>query len=206
MFSRILSLLFPSQCYLCTRKETPLCFSCLIARKRSLETPSIYIHAAYSFKDKEIKKILHAIKYHRRKDLIDPFVVHIHHQNIFSHLIKNTQTNKLLIPIPMSPLRKYMRGYNQAEHIAYSFGNIWGIPVATNILVRKTTGKRQVTTHSKKERLLNLRNAFEATQNLQGISILLVDDVTTTGATFNEARKVLLAQGAQQVTAIALAH
>lgn len=206
MLTRILSLLFPPQCYLCRGKETLLCSSCLLARQRSLETPSIYIHAAYSFKDKGIKKIIHGIKYYKRKDLIDPLITHIHQRGLFSHLISPSKITPILVPIPMSPFRKYMRGYNQAERIAHSFGKIWNIPVATDILIRKNIHKRQVTTHSKKERLTNQRGAFEVMKSIHGKTILLVDDVTTTGATFDEARKALLAHGASKVTAIALAH
>lgn len=63
-------------------------------------------------------------------------------------------------------------------------------------------------TLSKKERLTNLKDAFALCKgvNVHGREILLVDDVTTTGATILEAKKVLLASGAKKVNCITVAH
>jgi len=183
-----------------------LCTRCLTLCKRSLETPAIYIHTVYSFKDKDIKKIIHAIKYYKRKDLIDPLVEHIHRAHLPPVLAEHRETPYIFIPIPMSPFRRYMRGYNQAELIARAFSRICNIPIATDILIKKNSARRQVTTHSRGERLLNQRNTYAVTRSVQDMSIVLIDDVTTTGATFDEARKILLKHGAKSVTAVALAH
>ena len=60
--------------------------------------------------------------------------------------------------------------------------------------------------HSRAERLKNQHNAFVVQTSVQGLSVILVDDVTTTGATLLEARKVLLEAGATSVQAYTVAH
>ena len=163
----------------------------------------------YSFSDPLIKKVIHAIKYFHRKDLIEPLTEELAKElsKIISsgsyNLVPNTY---LLVPIPMPLLRKYMRGYNQAEIIAIELSKKCSLPLNTKILVRKKSPKRQVTTKTKGERLRNQHNTFEVIGNTQGKHIILVDDVTTTGATLFEARNVLLKAGANTVRAVTLAH
>ena len=155
----------------------------------------------YSFKDKRTKKIVHAIKYFHRKDLIEPLV---------SHCVKiiRQDTSYVLIPIPMPALRKYTRGYNHTEALAEALGKKLSLRVQKNILLRNsdTSKKRQVQTRSRGERLRNQHNAFRVATSVSGMNIILVDDVTTTGATLLEARKVLLQSGASSVEAFTVAH
>ena len=108
----------------------------------------------------------------------------------------------------MPTIRKYLRGYNHTEALATSISNQTHIPVSTTTLVKNTSQskKRQVLTKSRSERLKNQHNAFRINGTVLGDKIILIDDVTTTGATLDEARKILLSNGALSVEAFTIAH
>lgn len=205
LLSKILSVLFPPSCYNCHQEGTSLCTSCLSSCKKSIETPALYITSVYSFQDKLIKKVIHAIKYFHRRDLIEPLTQELG-IILLQKLKKENITNLVIVPIPMSSLRKYMRGYNQAELIAKTLSQQCSLDINTKILLRKKSPKRQVTTKTRSERLLNQNDSFMVMKDVSGLNIILVDDVTTTGATIMEARKTLLKQGARSVSAITIAH
>ena len=198
--SSFLLILFPSYCYLCRKEGVSLCKECLHGRVKAYESPAPYITSIYSFKDPSIKKIIHAIKYFHRKDLVFPIV-----ETIVNEIITK-EGFSCLVPIPMPQWRKYIRGYNHAEVIAREIANQTNLPIRTDILKRRSSKKRQVMTTSRHERLKNQHNTFNLTSSVVGMRIILIDDVTTTGATLREARKKLLEGGAIVVEAYTIAH
>jgi ComF family protein len=113
----------------------------------------------------------------------------------------------LVVPIPLHPRRVRVRGYNQAALLARQFAGIIGLPVEEKALIRVRDTPPQVGL-SNRERLENLRNAFRCVRPrvVQGRSILLVDDVMTTGATGTSASLALLASGALRVAALSCAR
>jgi ComF family protein len=106
----------------------------------------------------------------------------------------------------MPRLRKLLRGYNQAERIAEELSRLLDIPVRTDLLIRTHASRRQATITTRAERLKNQIGSFESEKSAKGMNLLLIDDVATTGATIEEARKVLLRSGAESVRAATLAH
>lgn len=195
------SILFPSYCYVCSKEGNSFCNSCLKKIKRAVDSPSPYIVSIYSFKDPIIKKAIHAIKYFHRKDLISPLS-----QELADEILKKEFTSYVLVPVPMPNLRKYIRGYNHSEAIARAVAKQTNLPIKNDLLRRTSSNKRQVITSSRSERLRNQKNTFTVTRALPGMNIILIDDVTTTGATLLEARKVLLQAGASSVRAFTVAH
>jgi competence protein ComFC len=174
---------------------------CLRQRSLAITSEASPIISIYSFRDSHIKKAIHAIKYSHRKDLIHPLV-----QKIITDIRKRDYSSYVLMPIPMPRLRKYIRGHNHAETIAQVIGKQVNIPVVTTTLIRLSSKKRQVKTISRKERFNNLHNTFTLQESVSGMNIILIDDVTTTGATLLEARKKLLTSGALHVIAYTIAH
>lgn len=202
--SYIIEIFFPPYCYVCKKENKSLCDECLHTFTRAVDTPAPYITSIYSFKGSYIKKIIHAIKYFHRKDLIAPFA------KILSDEIRKGKDyyTYTLVPIPMPPLRKYIRGYNHTEELSKQITKEISLHTINTILTRSSSGskKRQVRAKSRRERLHNQRNAFTVSSPVNGMNIILIDDVTTTGATLHEARKLLLKHGASRVIAYTIAH
>lgn len=113
-------------------------------------------------------------------------------------------THTIVVPVPLSRSRKRERGFNQAELIAKNLG----LPIGTQSLVRVLQRSPQAHTESRGERFRNVENAFEIhnASLISGRSILLVDDVVTTGATLTAAARVLKEAGAEKISAAVLAH
>lgn len=110
-----------------------------------------------------------------------------------------------LIPIPIYPAKKRKRGYNQAEVLAKAIGKNLGLPVETD-LVRRIRNTRALKSLNFKERLNNLKNAFILDGNSVKLNtIIIVDDIYTTGSTIDAVAKVFLEAGVKNVYFITLA-
>lgn len=110
-----------------------------------------------------------------------------------------------LIPVPLSEKRLQWRGYNQAQLIAGEFGKRFSLRVDAGAVIRtRETGVQQGLDWVGRRR--NVRAAFAATRSLAGESVVLVDDVLTTGATLNELARAVTEAGAARVDALVLAR
>ncbi len=112
----------------------------------------------------------------------------------------------LAVPIPLSPQRLSERGYNQVGLFAYPLALAKDLTYAPRALHRSRHTRSQVGL-SAVERRKNVRGAFRATNNLvAGKSVLLLDDVATTGATLSSASRTLVEAGAKRVYALTVAR
>ncbi|HUL21634.1 MAG TPA: ComF family protein [Thermodesulfobacteriota bacterium] len=113
----------------------------------------------------------------------------------------------LLIPVPLHPRRLRERGFNQAVLLAKELSRRMGIPASHAILKKKRPTLPQVNL-SGAEREKGLKETFHVVKKkeLRGKSVLLIDDVYTTGTTVNECSRVLLEGGAGKVDVFTLAH
>lgn len=118
----------------------------------------------------------------------------------------------LLVPVPITPSRLAERGYNQAWELAQALRRrtdpVYPLALAEALVrVRETADQHQL---PREQRLQNLRGAFAAhpqhVLQLAQAHVLLVDDVTTTGATLQAAAQALRLAGAGQVSALVLAR
>ena len=111
-----------------------------------------------------------------------------------------------IVPIPMTKKDIRKRGYSQAELIARFMGEALGIAVEKNNLIKICQTKKQHDLTAT-ERKQNLKNAFSVKkpETLRGKSILLCDDVTTTGATLREASVTLQKAGVKEISAAVIA-
>lgn len=112
-----------------------------------------------------------------------------------------------LVPIPLSGVRLDERGFNQAEQLAVALSSQLRLPVVGCLRKRHATPPQS--NLPRKQRLRNLSGTFETTvpaDLLEGHSVLLVDDIYTTGTTLETAGTVLLDGGAGEVGALVLAR
>jgi len=103
----------------------------------------------------------------------------------------------VIMPVPLHPLKRREREFNQAERLALRLSRATGIPVRSGLLSRRRQTETQ-TRLSRDERQRNMRGAFALREGmeLQGERVVLVDDVLTTGATTNACAEVLTGCGA----------
>lgn len=109
---------------------------------------------------------------------------------------------RVLIPVPLGKERERERGHNQSEIVC----QMTGLPCASNFVTRIKETVPQ-TSLSKQERLENVRDAFRVDGTIDPlVEYVVVDDVTTTGATMEEVMRALSRAGAHRVSGIALAY
>jgi ComF family protein len=112
-----------------------------------------------------------------------------------------------VVPVPLHWLRRWQRGYNQAEAIAEAVADGLRLPFQPRAL-RRIRYTRAQTRQSRTQRRENLRGVFRPSvwADLRGRTVLLVDDVLTTGATCHEAARALKVAGANRVLVAVLAR
>lgn len=147
------------------------------------------------------KKIIHSYKYSKRVELSRPLGV------MAANRLKESGIEPdFIVPIPLHWSRYFMRGYNQSELVGKVISEQTGIPMK-KFLVRSKRTKQQAKL-DRKQREKNLMGAFSVKKNefLKKRTILLIDDVITTGSTLTAATKVLLDEGADKVDILVLAR
>lgn len=170
--------------------------------------------ALFSYHDPLVKEIVWEVKYKGNRGLAaklgtilyDVIASELMERNVFEKF-----GNALLIPMPVSNSRRLERGWNQAELLAQAVkaqdlgGSFQYLP---RVLAKVRHTESQTHTHAKKERLENLHHSMKVLDPaaVSGHFIVLLDDVTTTGATFSEARRALKEGGARKILCVALAH
>jgi competence protein ComFC len=111
-----------------------------------------------------------------------------------------------LVPVPLHPIRRVWRGFNQSGFFADGFHRVWGTPVMNCLSrLRNTLPQSRLTV---KERAENVKGAFGVRRNfsLDGKKLVIVDDVMTTGATVRECSRVLKNAGALEVCVLTVAR
>ncbi|MBW2732724.1 MAG: ComF family protein [Deltaproteobacteria bacterium] len=157
--------------------------------------PLARLHVPYAYGGQLAEAIM-TFKYHDRAEMAWPLA------SLWHPLRAQLRGFDLVVPVPLHRQRLRRRGYNQAALLARALR--LGPPVATHLLLRKRSTPPQATL-SASERRSALQGAFDTRRPLGG-RVLLVDDVTTTGATLATCAQALLHAGAERVEGIALAH
>ncbi len=208
-------MLFPPQCIGCNRSGTTLCAIC----ERTIHVkPQVLGNgtaALFEYRNPLVKKALWNLKYRHQREMGEYFGVALYRE-FFRDLLATPEHARLpivLIPIPLTRKERRKRGYNHAEIIAraiedYALADRLPIEVDVRTLKKARETKHQVDTVGKKEREENLKGVFVVAdpRGIVGKTIVLIDDVITTGATMREAQETLRGAGAAKVLGIAAAH
>ena len=145
--------------------------------------------------------VILALKF-RRLDYLGRHLAH----ELAAALGGEFESADLVVPVPLHWTRRVARGFDQAERIAVPLAARLGLPVAGVLRRRRATGAQARL--GRAARLANLAGAFrvDRAQAVAGRRVLLVDDVTTTGATLEAAAAALLSAGAAEVFALTAAR
>ena len=148
-----------------------------------------------------IRNALHALKY--RKNIGLGIALSQHLESLLLEL--NWQID-LVAPVPLGQARQRERGYNQADLLAKPLAFRLQLPYQPQVLVRARETRSQVDL-SLAERRQNVRDAFQAAPRLiNGKTVLVIDDVTTTGSTLDSCADALLKAGAKSVYGLTIAR
>jgi len=213
MFNKILDILFPIRCISCKKPKIALCDNCISSISPSEKTHNNQTRAIFSYQDNIIRKALWSLKYRNNKPMarvfarliLDFLLEDISEQNQFS-------ADKIIfVPIPISSSRQRKRGYNQVELILKEMSFIKtdvSFICLFDVLYKIRGTRAQMEIKNRRERLQNIKNSFGIKNEhfVKGKKIIVVDDITTTGATLAEAARVLRAAGARNISCLAIAH
>ena len=223
-----LDLLFPPRCVLCGRHGTSLCEGCagVLPRADPPRCPRCWspqppgwgcrhcdesasdglalegLRSLYVFRE-GTRDLVHALKYSYHSTLASPMG-----ELMARYLQGAPLTGDVLVPVPLHSRRQRTRGYNQSFLLAREISRRLGLPLAAGALLRRRDTPPQARAVEADARRRNVAGAFDCRPGaLAGRRVLLVDDVTTTGATLDACARVLLTPGgASSVWALTFAR
>lgn len=228
----VIDLLFPRRCPVCDRPVKPFgalicgecasvpvpvgvdaCFKCgkPVAPEEEYcsdcrQKRHLYYRGAAVFRYRSISGSLYRFKYEGRKEYADYYAREM--APVLERFLSqegSAHRAQLLVPVPCSPQRMRKRGYNQAAVLARKLAEKSGIPVSEKALERPAD-TQALRSMSASERQNNLKKAFHAYGNSVRLkSIMLIDDIYTTGATIDACAGALLEAGAKEVSFLTLA-
>ncbi|MBU0634951.1 MAG: ComF family protein [Candidatus Omnitrophica bacterium] len=151
-----------------------------------------------------VKTIIHALKYGKKIRLAEQVSALM---SAFCHDFLNLKEVDLIVPVPLHKRRFKERGFNQSQLLAESLARRLCLTTCKQVLLRRKNTRSQ-TRLDRRQRLDNVNNAFTCknAQLISGKSILLVDDIFTTGSTLDACAHVLKKAGAKNVYALTLAR
>ena len=192
---------------------TPSAFARAAKREWQID-PFPRIFARFAYEEPIVRRAVHELKY-RGNEKIAALLGALLYETLLAEAAEEAlflrNERALLIPVPLSPQRLRERGFNQTELLAKAILSCDGgacFEYARDVLLKTRNTESQTKTKSRKERLKNLSGTFAVSDaaRVSGRRIIVIDDVVTTGATMQEAMRVLRAGGAREVRGIAVAH
>lgn len=210
----ILDLLFPVKCLGCGIKNEILCNNCVAKIPITERETGKDIVAMFDYRDPLIRKAIWELKYHHKRYLGQKLG-----QLLYEFLIEDISDLKSIvsgrsiyvIPVPISNKKTKLRGYNQALSIAKGFCDMTDkeiLELKNNIIFKKRDTLPQAKITNRKRRLENVHGVFDIKnpEIIKGRTIIVIDDVTTTGGTISEIIKLLKKSGAKKVLGFTVAH
>jgi ComF family protein len=149
-----------------------------------------------------MRQAIHQLKYRNLRALAVPLA-----KLLQEYLATNPMLGEVLVPVPLHQKRLRERGYNQSSLLAQELGKLTDLPIVDDCLIREQHAPPQAKTSTVEERRSNVARAFTCRKHrLQDKQVLLIDDVSTSGATLDACATVLKAVGATSVWGLVLAR
>lgn len=217
----LFEVLFPSVCTVCGMKlpktEHFVCSQCLnnkfeeAYRTGKRSTSEVMLpegislqHALWNFdKGGHLQELLHQLKYHRLtgvgEDVGRQLGKSLLRNPFFREAIKDEKVR--LLPVPLHPKKRRMRGYNQAFYIAKGVAEVTNLHILNKEAVLRTKNTSTQTGFSLEKRRKNIEGAFkiEQPEAIASVTCVIVDDVFTTGATTFELSAKLREAGCKEI-------
>ena len=184
----LLNWVYKKRCYFCksSKEAVKMCSKCYnelellpFCINRIIETKSVYCAGVYS---KNLQKLIRGLKYHNQPDLA--FYLAKFMLEYINEFIKNKKFE--VIPVPIYKTKEKKRKYNHMNLVAQEFCRLTGNIYNPDLIIRIKDTKPQYKL-KRYERIENLKSAFKVNkENYKGNTILIMDDICTTGSTFEE--------------------
>jgi ComF family protein len=194
------------ECIGCKR-QTRLGLTCVLCQK---ENPIGQLLIAAELSDFLVEKMLKVYKYKFVYNMAVPLSVIAKKciRKLLSRSFNVFGDSPLIIPVPLHIRRLNWRGFNQAELLAKNIADTYHMPYDGNILIKIVNSKHQANIRPKEERIDNVKGSFAVieSETVKNRTIILVDDICTTGATLNECAKILKEGGAKRIIGFVIAR
>jgi ComF family protein len=152
--------------------------------------------------DGVIRQAIHELKYRNLRA-----IARLLAQWLNDYLATNPVPGEVVVPVPLHPKRLRERGYNQSRLLAKELAKLMGLPLVDDCLIRRRYSPPQARTATVVGRRVNVANAFFCRdQRLRDKGVLLIDDVSTSGATLDACARALKKAGAASVWGVVLAR
>jgi ComF family protein len=149
-----------------------------------------------------MRQAIHQLKYRNLRALAEPLA-----KLLNDYLATYPIPGEVLVPVPLHQKRLRERGYNQSSLLAKELGKLTNLPVVDDCLIRQRHAPPQTRSATVEERRNNVAGAFACRDHrLQDEQVLLIDDVSTSGATLDACAAALKAIGATSVWGLVLAR
>ena len=203
--SNLLDWIYKKKCYFCrsSKEAVKMCSKCYddmdflpIQINRIIEGKKVYCAGVYS---KNLQKLIRGLKYHNQKDLA--YYLAKFMAEYFSKITDKTDFE--IIPVPIYPKREKKRKYNHMNLVGEELARLTNNSLNKNLIKRVKDTKPQYKL-KRHERMQNLNGAFEVDKsNYTGKTLLLIDDICTTGSTFEEMIKEFAKYGITDIICFA---
>jgi len=209
--------ILPEYCLGCRARGTLVCEKCLsLATLARLQVENPHIFSVFDYHDPLIKKALWQLKYKNKKSLAKIFGKAMY-ENLMEDIsdLKVFSPGKplIIVPIPLYRKRLKERGYNQSLLLAQSLTEntpLGLFEINNNLVWKIKETPPQAHIANRQKRLSNIQGAFALSNfpesDVRGRTIIILDDISTTGGTINEVRKILKKSGAKKVVGFSVAH
>jgi ComF family protein len=212
----VLDILLPPRCPGCDTEGEVICADCRRPLLRRLEEPAgapiglavdlpdglVQLEWCAAFTG-PVRAALHSLKYDGERRLVEPLAA-----VMAERWRRAGRGGELFVPVPVHAARRRERGFDQAEELARASGRLLGVGVASCLVRRDRTAAQHAL--GRRDRAQNVGGAFEVAERwestVRGQWVVVIDDVTTTGATLTGCATALRQAGARAVSALTLAR
>ena len=203
--SNLLDWIYKKKCYFCrsSKEAVKMCSKCYddmdflpVQINRIIDGKKVYCAGVYS---KNLQKLIRGLKYHNQRDLA--YYLAKFMAEYFSKITDKTDFE--IIPVPIYPKREKKRKYNHMNLVGEELARLTNNSLNKNLIKRVKDTKPQYKL-KRHERMQNLNGAFEVDKsNYTGKTLLLIDDICTTGSTFEEMIKEFAKHGITDIICFA---